>query len=128
MIRHKYKGTPVWLRVTRVHIPEGVKTFGKDHPYEAYRLIQYSLFNGLLTYQRLNLPEYTLYVGRFKSKDDETNLFNLLETNELHIKKNIYNDSHNMVYENVYSGPENEYDCEKTGIDIYNIIFDQEGE
>jgi len=60
----------MWLAVSKMYIPTGVKLFGDIYPKAAQNLIEFLFLNGLETYQKINTSWGQLSVGRYMTQDN----------------------------------------------------------
>lgn len=116
----------MWLAVSKIYIPAGVKLFGDIYPNSAQNLIKFLFLNGLESYQKINTAWGQLSIGRYMSQDNLQKLDNDRTYNTDFLLRLRYFEEHNIKQERIYEGPEECYNSKITGIELppanYNIL------
>lgn len=108
----------MWLRVSKIYIPPGVKLFGQIYPREARDLIQLLFDNGTESYQKIDTPWGQLSIGRFPSKEIMENLDVLEKLSPDYQTRCKYFRDNGITQERIYIGSESDYDPHITGITL----------
>lgn len=116
----------MWLAVSKIYIPAGVKLFGDIYPNSAQNLIEFLFLNGLETYQKINTDWGQLSVGRYLSQGNLQKLDNERKNNTDFLLRLRYFEENNIKQERIYEGPDECYNSKITDIELpppnYNIL------
>lgn len=108
----------IWIRVSKIYIPPGVKLFGQVYPREARDLIQLLFDNGIVSYQKIDTSWGQLSIGRFPSSEIMENLDVLEKLSPDYQTRCKYFNDNDIIQERIYIGPESDYNSHITGITL----------